>query len=151
MPVEEASFCSECRQSIEKLKSRPIPTKEERDEDRRERERFFDKCKEKLNAEMRQSGGDILEKRRALGDAAFDVAFFGEHRQWQRQIEELEDAYPNDAERLKEGREKLLKNFEESTKGVWRDYAKFNEDMGALLEGVGLDQARFLPNGGFDA
>ncbi|KAJ8059054.1 hypothetical protein OCU04_012032 [Sclerotinia nivalis] len=150
MPVEEASFCLKCGQSVEKLKSRPMPTKEERDKDRRKREEVLDECAKELNAAMEQSGGDILEKRRALGDAVFNFVFYRERVRWEQEVEKLEDAYPNDAERLKEGKDKLREEFEKSTEGISRDYTKFNEDMGTLLERVGLDQAHFLPNGGFD-
>ncbi|CAD6446079.1 5082bf8e-35f4-4ed2-98d3-bf045ee52fe0-CDS [Sclerotinia trifoliorum] len=146
LPVEERSFCSNCP-------GLSVPTKEELNKQRCERKESIREYKEQLKVAIEKFGRserNHSENKRAIGDAAYNVAFYTERDRWLRKVEDLEDEYRNDAERLKDGRDKLLDEFEKNTQDIQKDLAMFNEEMYALLASEGWDQARFLPNRGND-
>ncbi|APA08945.1 hypothetical protein sscle_04g037150 [Sclerotinia sclerotiorum 1980 UF-70] len=88
-----------------------------------------------------QSEGNLLENRGAIGDAAYIVAFYKERDQWRKGVEALEENYSEDAERLKEGRDRLKDEFGENVEDINKDNTMFTKDMSALLARAGYDQA----------
>lgn len=144
MPVDVASFCPDCDTSIKNFGTRSMPTAEERARGQQARQEYLDDCKSQLRIAMCIADECMLEKRRAVGDAAFYVAYYRNLGDLETEIEALEDAHPNDARILKEGKEKLLDAFEKITDGLWIDFSMLNEQIGDLLARYGLDQAHFI-------
>lgn len=72
-----------------------------------------------------QSEGNLLENRGAIGDAAYIVAFYKERDQWRKGVEALEENYSEDAERLKEGRDRLKDEFGENVEDINKDNTMF--------------------------
>ncbi|EDN99924.1 predicted protein [Sclerotinia sclerotiorum 1980 UF-70] len=90
---------------------------------------------------MKLKDTKINSKSGAIGDAAYIVAFYKERDQWRKGVEALEENYSEDAERLKEGRDRLKDEFGENVEDINKDNTMFTKDMSALLARAGYDQA----------
>ncbi|KAA8570146.1 hypothetical protein MFRU_005g02810 [Monilinia fructicola] len=144
MPAEGRSFCSECQRGIDEYGTRPRPTPEQRAAAKCARDKIVEDCQAELRAALAMSNDDELEKKKSLGDAAFNLSFYRERGLWQTKVEELEDTFLNDAENLKRGKEELLHEFEKCTEDLWNDFGSFYEDIAALLKKYGYDEAYFI-------